>query len=518
MTRFVENLGTEIPVSTQLQDHLLDPFHSPQKRGERFENWLQYIHKNAPFIVKKNPEALERLSAVCKHGVSPEEAFYFHYLCPHVSSVGFPQASISKIDRKNMYVPRREFRNEWWTLSGKFNDGFMAMHVWRHTDIPAILWDPIRDPKDYSYIKFSLTLWIDQECISYQSPIYCEGWHILELMDTPFGISYGKNAWIPENSKTIFPVNMNWDFDNHNMILHLDNVKPVYMMTSNGCVLCKDGIGLKNYTFPKIQAEGEFDGRPISFEGSFQHSWEAGVLPQGFSSSIILRSFINIEKSLFSQAEANISDWLFLNFHLDNDIQITCFCMQLKKTLFETFHPTVFTIVKPNGTIQSPDCTKIYLRIQLLSDNGHVQNIHMYELADQSPGFHMTFSVLPELVPEHDAPVIGYTHVAGWCNGVWKNEQVVTGFGFVQSSKNDNSLTEKLSSSKIQDFVQWAQTTDYFATTPSTSEVTNSWLLWFLPVIIIAFLICTILYVIWVRRRHTNKPWANTNQKHWFFK
>jgi len=514
MTRFVENLGVEIPVSTLFQDHLLDAFHSPQKRGERFQDWLQYIHKNAPYIVKKSPEALEKLNNICKDGVSPEEAFYFHYLCPNLSSVGFPQASISKIDRKNMYVPRREFRNEWWTLSGKFDAGFFAMHIWRHTDIPLVLWDPARDPKDYSYIKISITLWMNEECISYQSPIYCEGWHILELTNTPFGITYGKNAWIPENNKTIFPAQINWDFENHSISLHLDNVKPVYMMTSNGCVLCKDGIGLKNYTFPKIQGQGEFNGSPISFEGSFQHSWEAGVLPQGFSSSIILRSFINIEKSLFSEPESNISDWLFLSFHLDNDIQITCFCMQAKHNLFETFHPTVLTIVKPNGTIQSPDCQKIYVRIQLLSDNGHVQNIHIYE----DDGFSLTCATLPVNPHEIDAPVIGYTHVAGWCNGVWKNDQVITGFGFIQSCNNNTNIADKLSAEKIQDFVQWAEKTDYFSTIPTTSDVTNSWLLWFLPIIIIAFLICTILYVMWIRRRHMNQPWANTNQKHWFFK
>lgn len=516
MTRFVENLRVDIPFSALVQDHLLDPFHSPQQRGERLQTWLQYIHTNAPYIVKQNPKALEQLDSICKNGVSPEEAFYFHYLCPNLSSVGFPVASISKIDRRNMYVPRREFRNEWWTLSGKIDSGFVAFHIWRHTDLPPALWDTSRDPKDYSYIKFSYTLWTEQDCLSYQSPVYCEGWHILELTSTPFGLTYGKNAWVPENQKTVFPVNWNWEFGNRNLVLHLDNVKPVYMMTSNGCVWCKDGIGLKNYTFPKILGQGELDGVPISFEGSFQHSWEAGVLPQGFSSSIILRSFINIEKSLFAEAEADSANWLFVNFHLDNNIQITGFCMPGQKQLYETFHPTVFTIVQPNGTIASPDCKQICWRIQLQSDNGHVQNIHIY---DSNNSFSLTCSVVPATVPENDAPVLGYTHVAGWCNGVWKNEQPVSGFGFIQSCNHSTVISDKLSSSKIQDFVQWAKSNDYFSTNPTSSQVTNSWLLWFLPVVIISFLICTILYLIWIRRRHINRPWAKTtHQKHWFFK
>lgn len=526
----LERFDNRFPTDERLDDNderldrpTGDVFHSPQKRAQRLETWLKYIHEQAPFGVKKDSEALGHLLQLTRQekGVTPEESFYFHFLYPQLSSFGYPYASISKMNRKNMYGPRRRFRNEWWSLSGQIGEAYFAWHIWRHTEIPEALWENGRDPKCYSYLKVSTTLWgADGTSITQTTPIYCEAGGILELLDTPFGVQFNsqqQQSWLPENKTTLFPATLTWQLGDAPLQLHLNNKKPVFMMTSNGCVMCKDGVGLKNYTFPSVAGDGEFQGKSIHFEGSFQHSWEAGMLPEGFPASLLLRTFTNIEKSLIS---APLECWIFFIFHLSNNVQLSGFGFPNDMSI--AFHPTVATMAQANGTIYTPNCQTLLLKME----NEKITSI-TGETTDQ-----LTFVACAGQSPD-ESPVIGYTHVAGTISGMWSGASV-TGFGFLQrptewfTKKSDNfpnraqSMAETLLDQKYPqattDMKEWVHHTSFFAASPNSTDAAYSWLIWFLPVIIITCLLCGILYLMWIRKRHQNKPWAQTHQKHWFFK
>jgi len=92
-------------------------------------------------------------------------------------------------------------------------------------------------------------------------------------------------------------------------LLNLDHVKPLIMLHSNACLSCSDGIGIKMYMYPEVKND--------NFTGHFSHGWEAGVMPEGFSSNAALRGVVNIERGLLYPTDVRRSDqWLSVKAQL----------------------------------------------------------------------------------------------------------------------------------------------------------------------------------------------------------
>jgi hypothetical protein len=538
-TRIQENLGVRIfqdvessshlPCSTwslEAKNNILDPFHSPKQRAQRMNDWLQHIHNKAPLLSKKNPKALEYLSKICETSISPAQAWGLSFLVQDIGATDYASMSIAKLNRDTMHGPQRTFRNEWWSLFGRittrYGEGFLTVHILRHTNVPEILWDQNRSEKDYSDVRIVSSILLPSQDNPKQenSTVYPESWELVTLLDQPFGIRYGKNHMVPDQIETIFPMQLQWEIAGHNITLRIDNTKPLFMMNSNGCLVCSDGIGIKKYSYPVLSGTGELDGINVQFQGVFEHAWESSVIPEGYASSIALRSFINIEKSFTSLTRPD--DWLYFHINLSNNIQISCYSMPAPNMVQKPFIPTLFTIVNPNGTVTSPKLVDINITVHLFDDQGYPKNLTV----QQKNKFTLHLSDLS--ITSVDSTE--FSHVGAWVSGQWyqdSEQQPVTGFCFLQTTsrlsyeeKSEKILKTLFYDKPIEDFLQWSRETNYFKNLPENSDLTNSWLLWFIPVIIVSVLLILIVYLVWARQNLQKKPWikaATMSRKHRFF-
>jgi len=515
--------------SLKTQNELLDDFHSPQQRAQRMQHWLRHIHDKAPVLSKKNQEALTFLLALCGTSMSPIQSWFLPYLVPDIGAIDYATMSISKLNRDTMHKPKRTFRNEWWSLSGRlttrFGEGFLSIHVLRHTNLPETLWQPDRDEKEYSEVRIVVSLEIQDQVIRDVSTIYPESWDFVQLLDEPFGIKYGKNYMLSQQEETIFPMQCSWDVGAFSLKFQMDNVKPLFMMNSNGCLVCNDQMGIKKYTYPVLTGSGVLgkmheESINFQFQGNFEHAWEASVFPEGFSSSIALRSLINIEKSIYPLSRPD--DWCYICIHLNNNIQISCYFLPFSfPDLIKEIHPTLFTIIHANGTVTAlshQQLMNILMSVQLSDDQGYPMNIVLYERNHQ-----FSFQIASDVFSVGDVDI--FQHKSALVSGEWYKDQV-SGFAFLQTTnrmsyetKSEVILQKYFQKEKPEvaeiahKFQQWAQEKSFYQNVPEPTDLTNSWLLWFLPVVVVAILIVLIVYLIWSRKKGRNKPWMKTARR-----
>jgi len=507
------------------QNHMMDPFHSPEQRGQRFQAWLQHIYREAPVLVPRSEKALQYLLDLSET-LTAEQAFFFPYLVQELSGTEFPAMSISKIPSKNYHQAHREYRNEWWSLYGRLENaagtGFLTLHIWRHTTLPPTLWDAERDPKDYSVIKLmsSLVLPGSDEVIYDNSMALPEGWELVRLTDNPFGLTYGKNLINSHNTDTLFPLTWVWSIGRHLWRGVLDNDKPLFMMHSNGCLACSDGIGMKKYTYPSLTGNGTLDGISTSFQGVMEHSWESGVVPEGYPSSTAIRSLIHIEKSLTSLTRSD--DWLYIFLHLDNGYQVACYFMPAPVQVNRAFHPQLLAITRPDGTVWMPKAEAVSLNFQLVDHAGYPRNLLLYH----ADGFRLQLFVASDHSDHSVVGHSGFIHAGGQVTGFWSDEtDFVTGFGFVQTTNRQtyqeraNSILELFPGS--EEFRTWSEQTGNFDNMPKTAELSASYLIWLIPLLFIAVLLIFIVYLVWSRNMVKNQPWLRAgyrSRKHRFFR
>ncbi len=483
------------------EEQLNDPFHNPLARASRALTWIDYIESSAPSFVKKDAKMMEHIRNLVKPGLTIKQLFFLPFILHQLSAVGYPMASIAKIQKPEMYAFKKTFRNEWFQMRGRIRyvdktEEFISIHIWRHTDMPPAVWERGRDSRDYSSLK--MTVQIGSSDV-WTSPIVTESWGVLKIKESPFQISFQNNQLLSKSEQTLFPLNLNWQVNQRVLQLEIDNGKPVFMMSSNGCVVCQDGIGLKNYKFPFLSGQGTLDGRPITFEGFYDHSWESGLLPEGYASSVILRTFINVEKSLSDWSSTNFSNWLYVIIQLSNQIQIAFYCLPLPRVLYQPLKLDTLVISQADGTIIQDRTATIVL--QLISDANGVESLNL-----TGKNFALQVTVDVTFTSPKDV-FLHFAQKPAHVSGKWDGASV-NGFAFVENSMCENTtefvhglLDNHFAPELTQGLKQLSRDSNFYGASVTLTDTTYSWLLWFFPVMIITILICLVLYLMWYRQQ-----------------
>ena len=500
--------------SLESQNNMLDPFFSPHHRGVQYRKWLTHIFQTSPWLVSKDQEALDFLLTLADN-LTIEQAFYFSFLVLEMGAKDFPLMSISRISVTPFHNTHRTYRNEYWTLYMELTEsglspGYILFRIWRHTLLPETVWDSDRSDMDFSYIQITWTgvlpgtTMVQQE----QSVIVPESWKLCSITDEPFRLTYGANYIRSVSGDTVFPVEGLWTFQHKVLQFHLDNVKPLFMTRSNGCVTCNDGIGLKKYTYPSLS--GLCNHSPV--RGMFDHAWESGVSPEGYSSSTMLRSIIHIEKHMYPLTRPD--NWLYLFVHTEDQYQIGCYFFSSPTLIHHTYHPDLLTISKPDGTVWSPkplwvDVVRPDSQTILLSFSNHF-NLQLHVPYEQS---HIPYT--PGAVQQWGGLVRGTTQ---WNQ---ESETPVQGIGFIEMTDSHSyqeradAILSLFPADKAKAFKTWSRYQNYFDNTSNGSDRNASYLLWLLPVLSIMIVLVVIASLLWSRQYHTRQPWIRAQDTFW---
>ena len=199
-------------------------------------------------------------------------------------------------------------------------------------------------------------------------------------------------------------------------------------------------------------------------------------------------------------------------------------------TLYSPIPITSAILVNSNGSITTIKPESIDFTIQLTSDKGYAQNILIQTKNESSRvQFQLTLSTAEtnssnsdfDSLPFDSTPVLGFRHQAGRVTGIW-NGSAIDGYGFIQCPSDLKPETKAIMildsvynkshsrAETIRDFKGWSDQTNFFSSEATLNDVTNSWLVWAIPIIIISLLLISCLYLIWVRKKQNKYPWMRS--------
>ena len=538
-----QNLGTstfseltrEVPCGAwplHIQNHMMDPFFSSVERGQRVVQWLQSLSQELTWLSGRRESVIEKLSKLAARGLTLEQALYFPWLMQELSAEGYHRVNMSKLQNNSLHTPKRGFRNEIWRLYGEIyintgERGHLTWMLWRHTELPPTQWQmEDRSERDYSSFRITLEIvWPETGQVQrHHTPVLPESLLAAEMKQQGpgFNFRYLQNFCQSKHSDTLFPLSWTWFVNDQGCKLKLDNEKPLYMTNSNGCVECNDGIGVKKYTYPLVTGHGTLGESAITFRGMFEHMWESAVLPEGFPTSVVNRSFVHMERGLFPRWRPD--DWLYFTLQLENNYQITCYFYPAPVELLQAIHPRSAILINPDGTVRKPDINRLKLLPQAVNDHGHLQNAFLsYESDTTAFQIQWVASIRP-LEPEKCTEL--WRDIGGFVSGHWQSQPVKgTGWSQVTSrlsvSEKANNILETLFPNVPEALAlkEWADQHRWYENSSTSMDVTSSWLLWFIPVLLVLVLLFFIAYLVWTRKVRHVKPWQqSTTRRHDLFR
>lgn len=483
------------PVSAQ--EAIQNEASSPEAQRNRMKRWVDYVFDQSPALVehKESTRTWLHQLLVQSDPMTVEQCVYLPFLARELGALGYAEARIT--NETVLHTPHATFRNEWWTLAGRWASGeALTWQVWRRTLVPPSQWEATVDPRLYSALRFSWTI----QGVTRHSPWLLEGWGLGSVSyDPKFSIRCGRiNRLTARQPDTLFPLDLSWAGVE---LLGLDHVKPVVMLHSNACLSCSDGIGIKMYMYPEVKND--------QFSGFFTHAWEAGVMPEGFSSNAALRGIVNIERGLLYPRNVSRADqWFSLHVHLDNGSDLWAFFVSP-----EARHPHRVVSIQPTGAVTRLKAHEV----ELVRQNGLVS-----ALLKSSSSLSSQFALHWVL----DAPQISSTRQTlttlshGHVSGLWQD-------GFVKGAvvletPDLRSYDQRAAEILREVFPQAGDRARryfdraYFAT---SSDVVTSVLIWLLPLLFALVVLLTTLYLTWsgspqypwIWKERTRSWWAHNN-------
>ena len=419
-----------------------------------------------------------------QHGMTAEEAFWAQNLLGALGSLGYERVSMAHLDLSST-LPHYSFRNEWWRLRGCMVDPqgvryHVCLTIWRHSTLPPDLWT--REPRDYSLVKVLGSFTREKQTIHSSSPAWQEGvdFHIRGTQNLE--MQHQSNRLRSDESGSIFPLHLDWDIAGTRLRLALDSPGTPFMLHSNGCAPCADGIGAKQYILPKVEGQGTAGHATVQFRGFWDHRWEFGVAPRGFSSSTYLRSLTLIEDSLRKVPQEHEAPSYGDTLELLLSIRATVVYLRITGTTISA------RIIGEDGMVDKRQVVTIRERAR--TSQGFVVvlvvecerfSLHLRPVAS---------SFLSPLAPGlqyMDAPV----RASGYLDG-----EVIEGWGFLQMPPQSTHIENR-------DFLQTALALEAVGEeSDPIAHQAQSWMLWAVPVLLGTLLVLAIGFIVF----HKHSP------------
>lgn len=508
------------PVSTWSLDicnHLLDPENNPSHIHHLFQTWLQDLTTQSPWFVRQNKAQCQQLLSQPRQPI--QDLFTNQFYVGPIHATGYENMSMSMLSPEGFHQPKYTYRNEWWNLTGILQQEqqqqeeepqFCHLQIWRHTFIPPTAWTKDKPPSYYSLVNVTLT--IDQDTVFHL--LVPESFHVAQFQpNCPFFFQILDTCHLKsEHNDSLFPLQMQWYTAMENTLsLNLMNEKPLFMTKSNGCVQCSNGMGLKQYVYPLVTGNGWWNKTtPVTFQGSLDHSWESGMLPEGYPASLHLRSLMAIEKS-WHKVLRRPDNWCYFFLHLDNNTQVACYIMTSPKTVGVSVVPHVLVLVNADGTVNKLHDSQV--KVEHVRDNKYVTNMWLtcgndlhLQLFVSADDFHVR-----HVLDHHSYEfVYCFLHVQGKFDKATKTK----GFGYmyITNQEQQQELIKSTNNNNLSSDFRHDQRNDNHDDHDDDDDMTNvAYLVWLVPLLVISIIFIFIVYLVWSRQisSYTN-PWMKS--------
>jgi len=450
---------------------------------------VSVIEKNIPFLVPYSIETLKYLKkwlANENNKLSIEQAFFIQYLLGDISAINYQRVSISKLNLTLAHNPHYGFRNEFWKLQARLSspgkdDIYLTFLIWRHN--PTV-------NKDSSLVKIIGNYSILDKIYPFNST-FSDYFFGNELdMFSFYKTEYHKLASF--SSRTLFPMDFKWKFENHDFYIEMDNVSPPFMINSNGCSPCSDGVGTKRYCYSNIKGSATINSsEKYTAEAIWTHSWESGVTSGGYSASFFLRTIDNIEKLLKKKEKKQILEF---TTRLENNIVIQLFIQPVPDHT-NTIKANTCRIIKPTGEVLTREIA--FFQVVEFDSEGFIKKCLV-----TSTNFKLDVTSSLEKISQPisnlpNNPVL-------FCDSVMQvkasyNQINTDGYAFLKQPNKTRIKEHILHSLTTEDKTNMLHKNNF------SREVFFSILVWLVPLLIILCIFIEVFFIIFTRNNQQKK-------------
>ena len=308
----------------------------------------------------------------------------------------------------------------------------------------------------------------------------------IETGDKPFKIISKNISIISKSNNYLFPLDLSLTLpDSKKIKICIDNNKQPFLINSNGCSTCSDGIGIKNYIYPLLTGDGIKGDKDILFKGCWEHAWESGIHPIGYTRSICLRGLMNIEKKL--NHVFYLDNWMEIFIFLDNNYILFGKITPLPTTRhYQQFN--VFKVINSHGKIQKE---LVYMRPDI------IKNKFIYKFNILGSTFELDILLyenpVQNLIHTDGDAKIDYINSAANVRGYIENHKVY-GHAYVEMTPQ---LTYRQKSKQVLKLLgmndNWMGNYQV-SNVPDDEEFLKSVMFFLIPILFILFLICMIFF------------------------
>lgn len=463
--------------------------------SESFIKWLDHIDNNCPWFVNRPSKIIKALRKKFSNTeISEDELFWVQSVLGPLGSLGFEKVSMSHIELSQAHLPHYTFRNEWWRLRGFMVDPngnryYLSWIVWRRSTLPSELWGE-SSPQDQSLVKFLVSFTKESEMVYSPVETIRENHGCSITQNGAFEVLQDNCNQVTSSPFSLFPLTFKWKVSDKVINLTIDNAMPPFMLNSNGCAPCRDGLGMKQYTYPSIsgygfiQTHGHADAVDVKFRGFWDHRWESGLVPIGFSSSIYIRSLNSMSLQAID-GWSDIGNTIEIIALLSNNCTLYAQIKNVDK--IHNFHNPVFSnvrIIKSDGFVDKNQTVSVDI-IKV------VQILDIVEpIATQIRLVGSRFDIIVSVIATNfDCPVQTHIDVPISVKGHYE-ESPVEGWGFLHTTA---TYKDKVLSRYIGVDITTLEQED-------KNERTNLWIIWFIPLITVLVLMLLIIYLMYHKK------------------
>jgi predicted secreted hydrolase len=447
------------------------------KRGEKLASRVKYLWENPPSLVTRSPLLLD-ISTKLEQGATEDEAFFTQYVLGRIGSSGYRKVNLRHITFPESHGKHIEYRNEWWSFYGSFDQGYISVRFWRHTYA-------LSPPR--ALLKVVVRYSLNGTVFTPAATVFDEESGSVLINNEPFSIKIGDGiSFASSESQPMFPLVVDMDWEGVNLDLELNSQKSLFMFFSNGCTHCSDGVGMKKYIYPSLIGTGTLNGTTLTnVKMMMDHSWEYGLTPTGFPKTISIRSFITLDYR-YGNVETGDS-WLCAHLQFDNSTELFFYVVAAPKEK-GIYNCSLVRYISEDGIVTKKK--GIEIEVTKLVNQYPVEFI----IRDTTQPAYLLNVVCGDDNPVTNVGMgIEMVHTGVNVSGV------ASGKGFIHiTSRQSEELISKLVLNELgfDDAQQKLISQQMKTSKTDQGDVVSSIIIWLVPLLVILFLVMLSIYAI----------------------
>lgn len=468
--RYIKRLNTNIMNKSEVR--------------EITDNRIQKLKSKRPFLIQSSVDLPLLSKRIGNLPITDDILPKIDQILGSVNHIDVEPMSTKPVHISEVLLDQKRYRTQVWQVNGTLSDGrFLCYKLSRISLFGASLFHLRVEIfiKEVGDAKWSTNMCIDiPESISGETTFNNDGVLSISVEDLGENTKY----LFKSTQYTFFPIFMH--IPNLDLDLELSANLPYQTNKSNAAIILTDGIGLKSVIYPDISGSVlNTSGQSLSFKGMFTKLWESGVHPLGFSSSLSLRSIINIEKSLGLNVNPFI-DLSLLSFRMKDE-------REDKKAL------SFYIAFTPDGN--SVMCLTTQLGVKQKSvrvkENSFVYNNITYTFEKNE---------CSSLRTHLSTPI---------CYVLITTSENKYGSGILQRLPNQKELEEE---QQNMESLFSLKKGERIYTSDDTNAIALSWILWITASLVVLILLFVNGYMIYLRVKHKDNVMVNNHSSHNFFR